>query len=203
MGGTDMAAAAQGLVAGLERDHPEVVLSSRIKAAWDRIADDMAAAHVVSVYVVEHTGGGEVVAYVDTALAAADLSMQAEMLRLKLNMELARGGTSGPIQVDKLTFRLSGEEYRPRAKMPPADDVGALAAADQAVQPVALDAGEEAELRAATSQIDDERLARAAYGAAKASLEWRRGLDAAQPAGKTGTPGTPGTPGTAGTPAAG
>lgn len=176
MSATDMSRAVAELVSSLERDNPEVGIAARVRSAWEKIADAGMDAHVVSVYVVPHTAGGEVVVYVDSALHVADLAMQADMLRLKLNIEL-----DGEVQVEKLTFRLSRDSYRKQGPREAAgDDVKAMRRAELAIETIPLTDEEEAELAEAAGGITDERLARAALEAARANLEWQRGLEAAE-----------------------
>ena len=188
MGNVSVARAVEGLVAGMQRDNPEFAQAARVKAAWERIVDERLARHIVSVYVVPQLRGREVVVYVDSSMHVADFTMQVELLRLKLNMELARmaeGGQDGegPLQVEKLCFRLSGEAYRKQPRPAGAgDDVRKMRAAEQAIEPVPLSAEEFAEVEHSVEGLEDERLAAVIRSAARANLEWQKGQQQHPPA---------------------
>lgn len=183
MSGARIGGEIAGLVGGLEGKNPDLAAAGRVKAAWNRIADSRVRPHVVAVYVVPGTGAAEVVVYTDTPLWASELSMQSELMRLKLNVELARmgaAGAGGEGQVAKIRFSPSKEKYLARDRRLSTHDE--LAAADSAlagVEPEPLTEAEDAALREASSRIEDGRLREAAYGAAKSSLEWHRGLERA------------------------
>ena len=188
MGNVDVARAVEGLVATMQRDNPEFAQAALVKAAWERVVDERLVRHIVSVYVVPRSGGREVVVYVDSSMHVADFTMQVEMLRLKLNMELASkaGGEQegeGPLQVETLTFRLSGEAYRKQPRPTTAgDDVRKMRAAEQAIEPVPLSDEEFADVERGVQGLEDERLAAVIRNAARANLEWQKGQQEQPPA---------------------
>lgn len=188
MDGVNVGREMRDVVGALERGNPDLSAAARVRAAWARVASPAAREHVTGVFVVPGTGASELVVYTDTALWATELGMQAELVRLKLNAELARvegaapgAGGEVPERVRKLRFTVSKRKYLARDRRQGTYEQ--LREEDEAlarVEPVPLTAAEDAELRAAAAGVSDERLRAAAYGAAKASLEWRRGLDAAE-----------------------
>ena len=80
------------------------------------------AKHVTGVFVVPDTAASEVVVYVDSSIMATELSMQSELLRLNLNIELnkdetpTRGMERKAEQVEKRTFRVSRDSYVARER---------------------------------------------------------------------------------------
>lgn len=187
MTGMSLGGGAREIVGALERGNPDLAAAARVRAAWNRIAGSRVRPHVTGVFVVPHTGAGELVVYTDTPIWASELGMQTELMRLKLNMELARmdggvraGGDGGSEQVRKLRFVASKEKYLSKERAEStheqlSEEEDALAE----VEPVPLSAEEDSALRSAAGKVGDARLRDAAYNAARASLEWQRGLDEA------------------------
>ena len=181
MGGVDISQETQRIVATLKRDNPELSLSSYVKAAWEEVLGD-ASGHVVSVFVVPHTQAREVVVYVDSAIYAAEFTMQSELLRMKLNVKLASmvgAKTAGgePMEIEDLKFVVSSERYSSRHNEETyGDDVIELREYEMSIQPQELDDGELDDIMQALSGIEDDQLREAAYDAAKANLEWQKGI---------------------------
>ena len=129
----------------------------------------------------------------DSQLVATDLTMEADPLRMALNVEvnkmrgatyeqaLARGATLSEVeQVKCLRFRVTRDRYLSKNRRETTfDALQAEQAKFAAVEPVALGEEELNDLREAVSHIEDDRLREAAYNAAVANLEWQKGLAAA------------------------
>lgn len=179
MDGYDLGIEVADMLHRYERDNPDLSTAARIKAAWSKAVSVDMAKHVTGVFVVPESDGGEVIVYADTSMHAADFNMQAEFLRLKLNLELAESGRCEPEQVRKLRFTVSKKRYTARKNTPSDDDIAATDAAQRDFEVVALDAAEESALETAASVISDERLREAALAAARASIEVKKGRDAA------------------------
>lgn len=183
-GSLDVSSEVKSFVGDMERGNPEFSLSARVKAAWDRVVDDDTASHVVSVFVVPHTEGREVVVYVDSSLHAADLAMQTEMLRLKVNLELAKSRSipseeGEVLQVERLKFCVSKEGYGTRkGRKTISDDLSKTRERELSVEPVELDEEEFAPVMETISHVEDEKLRDVIYSASKANLEWQKGLRA-------------------------
>lgn len=181
MGGVDISQETQRIVAMLKRDNPELSLSSYVKAAWEEVLGD-ASGHVVSVFVVPHTQAREVVVYVDSAIYAAEFTMQSELLRMKLNVKFASmvgAKTAGgePMEIEDLKFVVSNERYSSRrAEEAFGDDVIELREYEMSIQPQELDDDELDDIMQALSGIEDDQLREAAYDAVKANLEWQKGI---------------------------
>lgn len=189
----DLGSEVQKLVSRLQGNDTSHLASARVKTAWNRAVPASIARHVTGVFVVPETQAQEVIVYVDSQLAAADLTMQADPLRMALNVEinkmrgaayeqaLARGATLSEVeQVKTLRFRVSRERYISKGRCETTFDVLEAEREKYAsVEPVALDEQELNDLREAVSHIEDERLRTVAYSAAVANLEWQKGLAAA------------------------
>ena len=117
-GGTTVGDALRGILDAVERRDPEMVASARNSQAWRTAADDTQLKHTDAVYTVPGTQGSEVVVYVDSNIWAAELGLQAELLRLKMNMALQEmhsraGGVQEPREyVRKMRFAASRSRYR-------------------------------------------------------------------------------------------
>lgn len=181
MDGVNLGREAMGFVGALERKNPDLSAAARVRAAWRNVSSARVREHVTGVFVVPNTGASEAIVYTDTPMWAGELNMQVELMRLKLNMELARmNGDGGAEQVRKLKFEASRQKYLAKDRRETTyEQLEEEDAELKRVEPVPIPAGEDAALRAAASGISDERLREAAYGAAKASLEWHRGLESA------------------------
>lgn len=186
MTGLDMGNEIAAAIGRIERSNPALSESARVKAAWNRVADSRVRPHVTAVYVVPGTSAREVIVYTDSPIWASELGMQSELMRLKLNVELAsaaerRGeepSADGEGQVRKLRFVASKDRYLAKERRESTYDQ--LAADDRqlgSVEPRPLSPRELTGLETAAAGIEDETLRRAALLAAKASLEWRHGLE--------------------------
>ena len=117
-GGTTVGDALRGILDAVERRDPEMVASARNSQAWRTAADNTQIEHTDAVYTVPGTQGSEVVVYVDSNIWAAELGLQAELLRLKMNMALQEmhsrsSGAQEPREyVRKLRFAASRSRYR-------------------------------------------------------------------------------------------
>lgn len=173
----------------VEQDNPMSSDEALVKSAWASVVDEATAKHITGVFVVPDTDAHEVLVYVDTSLWTTELSMQAEFYRFKLNMEIARrrgresdlaqGATRVEAeQVRKLRFVTSRQNYvSKRSRQTTYEQLKEEQDEYQSIEPIGLSAEEEKGLESAVAGVSDERLRRAAYEAAKASIEFQKGLD--------------------------
>ena len=184
MTGYDIGSEIEGVVRSLQRDNPDLSATARVKRAWNLSVDKRIAEHVTAVFVVPNTAASEVIVYVDSSIWATELNMQSELLRLNLNIELNKDADEPSNvmrkaeQVEKLTFKVSKEQYVARDRR--LTTLQLLEAEDEdyrKAQPVALDEEELSGLEEALSHIENYQLRDTAYAAAKANLEWQKGVD--------------------------
>ena len=184
MTGYDIGSEIEGVVRSLQRDNPDLSATARVKRAWSLSVDKRIAEHVTAVFVVPNTAASEVIVYVDSSIWATELNMQSELLRLNLNIELNKDADESSNvmrkaeQVEKLTFKVSKEQYVARDRR--LTTLQLLEAEDEdyrKAQPVALDEEELSGLEEALSHIENDQLRDTAYAAAKANLEWQKGVD--------------------------
>ena len=183
MAGYDVGAEIQGVVSSLQRNNPDLSATARVKRAWNASVDNSVAQHVTAVFVVPNTQASEVIIYVDNSLWATELTMQSELMRLNLNLELNKGINPDPRaerkaeQVEKLSFKVSKEQYISRKSR--LTTLQQLEEEDENIKnstPVELTNEELAQIQEAVAHIDDDRLRETAYESAKANLEWQKGL---------------------------
>lgn len=184
MTGYDIGSEIEGVVRSLQRNNPDLSATARVKRAWSLSVDKRIAEHVTAVFVVPNTAASEVIVYVDSSIWATELNMQSELLRLNLNIELNKDADEPSNvmrkaeQVEKLTFKVSKEQYVARDRR--LTTLQLLEAEDEdyrKAQPVALDEEELSGLEEALSHIENDQLRDTAYAAAKANLEWQKGVD--------------------------
>ncbi len=182
MTGYDIGAEIQGVVSSLQRNNPDLSATARVKRAWNLSVDKRIAEHVTAVFIVPNTAASEVIIYVDNSIWATELNMQSELLRLNLNIELNKDIDANVArkaeQVEKLTFKVSKEQYVARERR--LTTLQLLEAEDEnyrKAQPVALDDDELANLEEAVAHIENDQLRDTAYAAAKANLEWQKGIE--------------------------
>lgn len=184
MTGYDIGSEIEGVVRSLQRNNPDLSATARLKRAWNLSVDKRIAEHVTAVFVVPNTAASEVIVYVDSSIWATELNMQSELLRLNLNIELNKDADEPSNvmrkaeQVEKLTFKVSKEQYVARDRR--LTTLQLLEAEDEdyrKAQPVALDEEELSGLEEALSHIENDQLRDTAYAAAKANLEWQKGVD--------------------------
>ncbi len=184
MTGYDIGSEIEGVVRSLQRNNPDLSATARLKRAWNLSVDKRIAEHVTAVFVVPNTAASEVIVYVDSSIWATELNMQSELLRLNLNIELNKDADEPSNvmrkaeQVEKLTFKVSKEQYAARERR--LTTLQLLEAEDEdyrKAQPVALDEEELSGLEEALSHIENDQLRDTAYAAAKANLEWQKGVD--------------------------
>lgn len=184
MTGYDIGSEIEGVVRSLQRNNPDLSATARVKRAWNLSVDKRIVEHVTAVFVVPNTAASEVIVYVDSSIWATELNMQSELLRLNLNIELNKDADEPSNvmrkaeQVEKLTFKVSKEQYAARERR--LTTLQLLEAEDEdyrKAQPVALDEEELSGLEEALSHIENDQLRDTAYAAAKASLEWQKGVD--------------------------
>lgn len=184
MTGYDIGSEIEGVVRSLQRNNPDLSATARVKRAWNLSVDKRIAEHVTAVFVVPNTAASEVIVYVDSSIWATELNMQSELLRLNLNIELNKDADEPSNvmrkaeQVEKLTFKVSKEQYVARDRR--LTTLQLLEAEDEdyrKAQPVALDEEELSGLEEALSHIENDQLRDIAYAAAKANLEWQKGVD--------------------------
>ncbi len=184
MTGYDIGSEIEGVVRSLQRNNPDLSATARVKRAWNLSVDKRIAEHVTAVFVVPNTAASEIIVYVDSSIWATELNMQSELLRLNLNIELSKDADEPSNvmrkaeQVEKLTFKVSKEQYAARDRR--LTTLQLLEAEDEdyrKAQPVALDEEELSGLEEALSHIENDQLRDTAYAAAKANLEWQKGVD--------------------------
>ena len=184
MTGYDIGSEIEGVVRSLQRDNPDLSATARVKRAWNLSVDKRIAEHVTAVFVLPNTAASEDIVYVDSSIWATELNMQSELLRLNLNIELNKDADEPSNvmrkaeQVEKLTFKVSKEQYVARDRR--LTTLQLLEAEDEdyrKAQPVALDEEELSGLEEALSHIENDQLRDTAYAAAKANLEWQKGVD--------------------------
>lgn len=184
MTGYDIGSEIEGVVRSLQRNNPDLSATARVKRAWNLSVDKRIAEHVTAVFVVPNTAASEIIVYVDSSIWATELNMQSELLRLNLNIELNKDADEPSNvmrkaeQVEKLTFKVSKEQYAARDRR--LTTLQLLEAEDEdyrKAQPVALDEEELSGLEEALSHIENDQLRNTAYAAAKANLEWQKGVD--------------------------
>ena len=184
MTGYDIGSEIEGVVRSLQRNNPDLSATARLKRAWNLSVDKRIAEHVTAVFVVPNTAASEVIVYVDSSIWATELNMQSELLRLNLNIELNKDADEPSNvmrkaeQVEKLTLKVSKEQYVARDRR--LTTLQLLEAEDEdyrKAQPVALDEEELSGLEEALSHIENDQLRDTAYAAAKANLEWQKGVD--------------------------
>ena len=184
MTGYDIGSEIEGVVRSLQRNNPDLSATARVKRAWNLSVDKRIAEHVTAVFVVPNTAASEVIVYVDSSIWATELNMQSELLRLNLNIELNKDADEPSNvmrkaeQVEKLTFKVSKEQYAARERR--LTTLQLLEAEDEdyrKAQPLALDEEELSGLEEALSHIENDQLRDTAYAAAKANLEWQKGVD--------------------------
>lgn len=184
MTGYDIGSEIEGVVRSLQRNNPDLSATARVKRAWNLSVDKRIAEHVTAVFVVPNTAASEIIVYVDSSIWATELNMQSELLRLNLNIELNKDADEPSNvmrkaeQVEKLTFKVSKEQYAARDRR--LTTLQLLEAEDEdyrKAQPVALDEEELSGLEEALSHIENDQLRDTAYAAAKANLEWQKGID--------------------------
>ena len=184
MTGYDIGSEIEGVVRSLQRNNPDLSATARVKRAWNLSVDKRIAEHVTAVFVVPNTAASEIIVYVDSSIWATELNMQSELLRLNLNIELNKDADEPSNvmrkaeQVEKLTFKVSKDQYAARDRR--LTTLQLLEAEDEdyrKAQPVALDEEELSGLEEALSHIENDQLRDTAYAAAKANLEWQKGVD--------------------------
>ena len=184
MTGYDIGSEMERVVRSLQRNNPDLSATARVKRAWNLSVDKRIAEHVTAVFVVPNTAASEIIVYVDSSIWATELNMQSELLRLNLNIELNKDADEPSNvmrkaeQVEKLTFKVSKEQYAARDRR--LTTLQLLEAEDEdyrKAQPVALDEEELSGLEEALSHIENDQLRDTAYAAAKANLEWQKGVD--------------------------
>lgn len=168
------------ILGSMKRDNPELSDSMRIKHAWNAVVDPRIANHVTAVFVVPNTGASEVIIYVDDAIWATELGLQSEILRLNLNMRLKEQSTTSNYkeQVEKLSFKVSKEKYIARERrLSTRELMNEEDKKYKEAQPVSLSDDEMTDLNQAFAQIDNDPIREIAYAAAKANLEWKKGIE--------------------------
>ena len=187
-GGTDLGGALREMLEGIKRRDPEVVASARNSRAWAQAADEAQRAHAVAVYTVPGTKGSEVVVYVDSNIWATELSLQGELLRLKMNIALrdaaeaagALDPSADAERVKKLRFATSREQYRSAR---PEDTSTAQQLLDEGmrynVEPLPLTPQEEEHLEELAGGIENPQIRKAALEAMRADAMLKKALSQA------------------------
>ncbi|MGN0072733.1 MAG: hypothetical protein ACI36W_02905 [Coriobacteriales bacterium] len=184
-GGTDLGEAVRELLGSIERRDPELVASARNSRAWTQAADEAQRAHTDAVYTVPGTQGSEVVVYIDSNIWATELSLQSELLRLKMNMALADSAKQAGSfdsaadneRIKKLRFAASREHYRSAR---PEDTSTQKQLLDEHlrynVEPLPLTPEEEAQIEAQVAAIENPQVRKAAHDAMRADAMLKKAL---------------------------
>lgn len=171
---------ADKILGSMKRDNPDLSDSMRVKHAWNAVVDPRIANHVTAVFVVPNTNASEVIIYVDDAIWATELGLQSELLKLNLNMRLKELSTASNYkeQVEKLSFKVSKEKYIARERrLSTKDMLDEEEKKYKDAQPMSLSEEEMTDLNQAFAQIDNDSIREIAYAAAKANLEWKKGIE--------------------------
>lgn len=184
MTGYDVGSQIKGLVGSLQRNNPDLSAGACVKRAWNNSVDKRTRDHVTGVFVVPNTNASEVIVYVDSSIWATELTMQTEILRLNMNIRLNEdenldeGMERRAEQVQKLTFKVSKDKFIPKERrMTTLELLQEEEASFRDVQPMSLSDEEISDLQEAFSHISNEKIKDSAYAAAKANLEWRKGME--------------------------
>lgn len=168
-------------IGSMRRDNPELSESVRVKQAWNATVDQHITNHVTAVFVVPNTNASEVIVYVDDAIWATELGMQSEMLRLNLNVYINQHGGSPRAtaeQVEKLSFKVSKDKYIAKERrLTTRELMEEEERRYKDVKPVALSEEELNDLNQSFAKIDNDKIRDIAYAAAKANLEWKKGIE--------------------------
>lgn len=175
-------AEANQILNSVRRDNPELSEGMRVKRAWNAAIDQRIASHITAVFIVPNTNASEVIVYVDDSIWAAELNMQVELLRLNLNIQLNKDELSNshcrPEQVEKLSFKVSKEEYiSNNSNVSSREHENREQQRYKKAQSIELTDDEFSELGVAFSRIDNDAIREIAFSAAKANLEWKKGLE--------------------------
>lgn len=180
----DFGSQAQQIVNSYRRDNPELSASARVKRAWNASADPRVAEHVTAVFIVPNTNASEVIIYVDDAIWASEFNLQSEVLRLKLNMQInsdhaaQQGEPRIAEQVEKLAFKVSKDKYIAKErKITTRQVLDEEEAPYKNAAPIELSDDEQSQLFIALEGIENDALRDIAYAAAKANLEWQKGIE--------------------------
>ena len=191
----DLSQAVKSLVKTMREENPQVVVGSRLSRAWARAVDQTVSSHTVAVFSIPESNGAEVVVYLDSSLWVTELTLQSEMLRLRLNMELMaiveeeeghqdQSSLSDAQRIEanervkKLRFSLSKKTFTSVREPDTIQQQLECELGRYDVDPVPLTPEEEEELRSVVSQMGDPTLRQAAFDALKADKEFKKGLSA-------------------------
>ena len=183
-----------GFLDNVETRNPDMVASARVKRAWVECMDQQVLDHTDTVFVIPNSDCSDILVYVDSNIWATELNLQAEMLRLKLNialreMDVAEGRVnanqtvnyadmSSVEKVKRLRFKPSKQGKRPQERNETSTAEQLQEEAAFTVEPIALTAEEEQSLLAEVSRIENEVLRKAAFEAARADYELKKGIAA-------------------------
>lgn len=185
MDGIDLGAEVRRIVSKMTTINPDLATTARYQQIWREVADPSAVSHTDAIFVVPNTDGRDVIVYVDSQLWATELGLQAELLRLRMNLRMnelygTRGaGDEGLFDYEqteyirRLQFMPSKEKYAHNRAQ--GGDTSFLTDGTRDVEPAALDAEEMAELQRQVEGISNPELRAAAFEAARANLELLKG----------------------------
>jgi hypothetical protein len=146
--------------------------SVELKTAWEKVCGQDALDHTDNVIYSKRTHKKTqktvIVVYMDDSHWAAELSMNKELLRLKLAQTLHRPIEDIVFEVNrraaiKRVFRKQGENKTGQAER---------------VAPQKLTSEESGHARKMLVNIEDEKLKESLYRAIKTDLEWKKGIEA-------------------------
>jgi hypothetical protein len=169
-----LASALSAYVRRLDRGGKHLA-AARVAAAWPEAVGPDIARHTSGVFLRD----GELVAYVDSPVWAAELSAMGEPLRKVVNTAL------GEELVGSVRFSVSKRVGEQRARESAERATEEFYSEDQ-VDTVPLDPQEIEQVRQSASVIGDPELREAAIRATVKDLEWKRGLARRDAAAKRG-----------------
>ena len=186
--GMDLGPAIRRAITELEARNPVLSDTALIRQAWCKCAGPELLEHTDYVFVVPDSNCSEVVIYVDSQIWATELGLRAELLRLKLNIEVARmlqRAGRAPEHDEGALFDVESAEQVKRLRFSPSNEKYTRFYAQDAKEEelegkrrgeaAELSAAELAELDEQVQQIEDPNLREVAYKAAKAHLELLKG----------------------------
>lgn len=196
MDGNNLGSEVNRFISNFKAMNLDVVEAAYINNAWRASQEDVIVEHTTGLFVVPNTNNSEVVVYVDSSLWTQELSLQSELLRLKLNMELRKQlheeeqpyPAQDPMidippsheKVKILRFKTSKERYQSLKSEVSTEEELKQEIQSIDAEPVELTPEELAQLSFSVSEVEDEELREKLFNAAKTNLELMKGIESAQ-----------------------
>ena len=154
------------------RPNAEAQAASRLRQAWEAVADPVAKRYTGSV-IYDHNNPDIVIVYTANSLVKAELMADKEVYRIQLNRILRPQEGEKPIQEVKfyVSRRTSLEKAEERSL---AEEPSAV------VKPLSLSAEEEGYAREKVSRVQSEELKQSLFKAMKSNMEWKKGKEASK-----------------------